>query len=202
MRQLLKIIWMLLLVSLNGCGNYQEEHSKERADSLNQSRVEEAEQMGTTTSFDEQDASFVVDAVNLSMVQEGIGNLAEQRASEEVIKTFGKDILRDFSEVHVKLNRFAKTERISVPLVLGDEGNQLLKELSNKSGMLFDQAFMKAESKILQRNYQKFDRLRNTVQHVELKKIIENALPMIKDRLSYVEALDEQLSNNNKEKNK
>jgi len=192
--KLLKILWVCWLVGCYGCSHHQERHGKEKADSINQAQVNEAAQMGTTTSFDETDAAFVVEAVHSSMEQIGISNLIEQRASEELIKTFGKDISADFTQVQKALTHFAQIEHIAVPTTLSKESNQLLNELSNKSGITFDDAFAKIETEILQKNYQRFDQAKNAVQHAALKKIIENTLPIIKDRLSYVKALDEQLN--------
>ena len=83
-------------------------------------------------------AKFAVKAANGGMAEVALGKLAEQKATNQKIKEFGRMMVKDHTNANDKLKNLAAEKDISLPTSLSEEDQKHVDDLSKESGKDFD----------------------------------------------------------------
>jgi putative membrane protein len=87
------------------------------------------------------DSGFIRMAGSLGLLQEKLGKLAQDRASNEAVKSFGKQMETDYSKVNEELAAAAKASAFPKPVLLR-EHKQQFDNFYRKNGASFDKDYM------------------------------------------------------------
>jgi putative membrane protein len=90
------------------------------------------------------DEAWVMKVAKGGMAEVELGKLATEKASTDVVKTFGQRMVDDHSKANEELKTLAANKKITLPTEIGPEEKALRDRLVKLSGTAFDQAYMKA----------------------------------------------------------
>ena len=88
------------------------------------------------------DSGFAKNAAQGGMAEVKLGELAQQKASSEAVKSFGKRMVDDHSKAGSKLKATAQSENITLPTELKAADQAAYDRLSKLSGPAFDRAYI------------------------------------------------------------
>jgi putative membrane protein len=89
-------------------------------------------------------AGFIKEAAAGGMAEVQIGNLAQERATNEDVKTFAKRMVDDHTKVNDDLEQVAEKKHITLSKRLDPKHKALHDRLAKLSGHAFDRAYMDA----------------------------------------------------------
>jgi putative membrane protein len=87
------------------------------------------------------DAHFAKEAAAGGMAEVKMGQLAQEKGSNETVKSFGEKMVQDHSEANEKLKSVASEQKIELPTTLSKEDQATYDHLSSLSGDAFDKAY-------------------------------------------------------------
>src|SRR5213595_641025 len=88
------------------------------------------------------DKQFVTKAAQGGMAEVELGQLAQQRASSDKVKEFGKRMSDDHSKANEELKKIAAQKQITVPSSVNAQQRATIDRLSKLKGAQFDRMYM------------------------------------------------------------
>ena len=88
--------------------------------------------------------AFIKEAAGGGMAEVQLGNLAQEKASSDDVKSFAKRMVDDHTKVNDDLKQLAQKKDVTVPTELDAKHQALYDRLSKLSGKAFDRAYMDA----------------------------------------------------------
>ena len=187
----------LLAACNNGTGN---KDSVDSAKAINDSTVKAAaDSAGTNndsaavntsgTPVDKESADFAVDAANGSMAEVAMGQVAQANASSQRVKDFGAMMVKDHTAANEKLKKIAMQENITLPAALSDKEQMHVNDLQKKSGMEFDNAYMKMMMDDHKDDIKEFEKVSDNCKDANLKNFAVYTLPVLHKHLDSVRAI-------------
>jgi putative membrane protein len=76
-----------------------------------------------------------------------LGNLAQQRGSDERVRNFGKQMVTDHGKDLQQLQQLAAQKKIQLPETMNDDQRKEAEKLSKLSGKEFDKEYLRYEAK-------------------------------------------------------
>lgn len=196
MKKLSYLIVPGLLLGLLSCGNNMEHNdSKEKADSINEARIDNPAPPAETTpiAVGEEDAKFVVDAANGCMAEVALGQLAQQKAANALVKDFGTMMVSDHTSANDELKALAGKKNITLPGNVSDEQKSVIDDMAKKSGKDFDQAYVAHMVDDHKKDIKLFETALDKVTDADLKAYIVKTLPTLKKHLSHIESIQKNM---------
>lgn len=86
--------------------------------------------------------AFIKEAAVGGMAEVRLGKLAQERASSDDVKDFGKRMVEDHTKVNQDLQALAAQKKVELPTDLDAKHQALYDRLSKLSGEAFDRAYM------------------------------------------------------------
>src|SRR5262249_14530131 len=136
--------------------------------------------------------SFVKDAVQGSMDEVKMGELAEQHGSDRV-KTFARRMIDDHSKAERTLQTLASRKNLTTPTdisITQKAGNQLL---STKSGDSFDKSYVSTMLKDHKNDIQAFEKEATSGTDPDVKAFAQKTLPTLQEHLRMADELAHEL---------
>ena len=87
------------------------------------------------------DTHFAKEAAAGGMAEVKMGKLAQEKGSNETVKSFGEKMVQDHSEANEKLKSVADEQKIKLPTTLSKQDQATYDRLSALSGDAFDKAY-------------------------------------------------------------
>ncbi len=87
------------------------------------------------------DAHFAKEAAAGGMAEVKMGQLAQEKGSNETVKSFGEKMVQDHSQANEKLKSVAGEQKIELPTTLSKQDQATYDRLSSLSGDAFDKAY-------------------------------------------------------------
>src|SRR5687767_2276573 len=174
----------LALFATQACNDGGSDDAVKSANESNEVKQDSAEHNETTTAastVSEEDSKFAVDAASGGMMEVQLGELAQQKASSQQVKDFGKMMVRDHSKANDELKSIALNKNITLPPAPGEDHMDHIKNLSEKSGKEFDKDYMKMMVKDHEDDIDKFEKCSKDAKDAELKAFAEKALPTLRE---------------------
>jgi len=180
-------------VIASGCGS-QGKDGKQKADSAN-SAVDSAAkvQPNTGRAVSEPDAKFAVEAANGGMSEVALGTLAQQKAANADVKSFGSMMVSDHSMANDELKKIAKAKFITLPDSVSADEKKLAADLSAKSGADFDKAYVDAMVKDHKEDIAAFEEAGKKVTYPELQAFIAKTLPVLHKHLDAIQKVQSKM---------
>lgn len=161
------------------------EDNKEIAVETNEQRFE--------TNKAEDDAEFAVKAADGGMMEVELGKLAAANAASQVVKDFGKMMVKDHSAAGEELKTLAANKNIALPARLSDEKLKKVEDFRKKSGAEFDKDYMSFMVEDHKEDIEKFSEAAEEALDPDLKNWAAGKVPTLKKHLEHAEMVHNKL---------
>lgn len=133
-RTLVQISFFAILLVMVSCNsNPKQEDTKVVAEDHNEAKFD--------TNKQEKDAQFLVNAAEIDLEEIQLGQLAQQRGVTTHVKELGKMMETAHRKSLNDLTALARSKNISIPTSPTEDAQKAYKNLNDKSGDDFDQAY-------------------------------------------------------------
>jgi putative membrane protein len=129
------------------------------------------------------DARFAKEAAQGGMAEVKLGQLAQEKGSNDSVKSFGKRMVDDHSKAGDKLKEVASRESITLPTDLSIKHQATYDRLSKLNGAAFDRAYARDMVKDHETDVAAFQKEANAGRDDSLKSFASETLPTLQDHL-------------------
>lgn len=144
----------------------------------------QAQDFGSDRSWDRKgETDFIVEVAQASLLEVELGKLAQERASSQEVRAFGAMMERDHLQANEQLKQVAQRMQLSLPASLDPQLRSHIDQLKSKSGEEFDKAYMDMMVNEHRDDIDKFETAKNRASNSELKRWVENTLPVLESHL-------------------
>lgn len=159
-------------------------------------KTDKAEKTGTRNRISEPsgamlhpvDEKFLMDAARGGMMEVQLGQAAQQKASGQAVKDFGKKMEQDHTQANNELTALVKNKNISMPTDVGTE-KAMMDKMTNLSGAAFDKAYSKAMVRDHRKDVKEFEREAANGMDSDVKAFAAKTLPTLREHLKMAEEL-------------
>jgi putative membrane protein len=134
------------------------------------------------------EASFVKEAAQGGMMEVELGKLAQEKASNDKVKQFGKRMEDDHSKANAELKQLASAKGVELPTALEGKQKSTVERLSKLSGAEFDRQYMTAMVNDHKEDVSKFQSESSKAKDPEVKQFASKTLPTLKEHLQLAES--------------
>jgi putative membrane protein len=145
---------------------------------------------GTKTSSS---IEFMKKAAAGGMAEVQLGNLAQERASSEEVKSFAKRMVDDHTKVNDDLEQVAQKKNVTLPTEVDAKDKALYDRLSKLSGTEFDRAYMDAMLADHRADVAEFERETKSTD-ADVRDFASRTLPTLQDHLASAQHVDRALA--------
>ena len=129
------------------------------------------------------DAHFAKEAAQGGMAEVKLGQLAEEKGSNDTVKSFGKRMVEDHSKAGDKLKEVASRESITLPTDISAKDQATYDRLAKLNGAAFDRAYARDMVKDHETDVAAFQKEANAGKDDSLKSFASETLPTLQDHL-------------------
>jgi putative membrane protein len=129
------------------------------------------------------DTHFAKEAAQGGLAEVKLGQLAQEKGSNDLVKTFGKRMVDDHSKAGEKLKEVASRENITLPSGLSVKDQATYDRISKLNGAAFDRAYARDMVKDHETDVAAFQREVNGGKDDSLKSFASETLPTLQDHL-------------------
>lgn len=162
------------------------EDSKEAAEDQNEVKFED-------NNAKEEDSEFLVDAAETDLEEIEIGKLAQQKGTDEEVKSFGKMLEDDHKKSFEDLKAFSDKKQISLPLVATEDGKEAYNDLNKKKGLDFDKKFADMMVDGHEKAIKNAEKVSKDAKDEEIRVWAANKIPNLTTHLEHAKKLKERL---------
>lgn len=191
-----------LAITLQACNSSSKTNSTEVAKDSNATKdtvglksVKDtaAKATGAVLKVNKDDADFAVEAANGGMAEVQLGQLAQQKATNQDVKDFGAKMITDHTKANEKMMALAKQKNITLPAAINNKEQKLLDDLSKKTGKDFDKAYVKVMVDDHDEDIKLFSKEAENGKDHDVKSFAETTLPTLKMHQSMIKAIDKKM---------
>ena len=162
--------------------NSETKDSVEKADSTNMSKMD-SPSVSQPIMADEETSSFFVKAANAGMTEVQIGEMAQQKATHDNVKSFAAMLIHDHTAVNEEAKSLAAQRNVSLPAAISEENQKDMDDLAGKKVKDFDKAYINEMIKRHNASIELFEKSGDKINDTEVKTFINNTLPKIRMHL-------------------
>jgi putative membrane protein len=151
----------------------------------------QADTKGTTLS--KQDREFLDEAGQGGLYEVRAGQLAVQRAQANDVKQFGQRMIDDHTAVNGRLQKLAQAKGLNVPAQLDKKHQDKIDNLSKKTGMEFDKAYIEDMVDDHKQDVESFEKASKDAKDVGVKELATATLPTLREHLQQVQSIKDKL---------
>jgi len=129
------------------------------------------------------DAHFAKEAAQGDMAEVKLGQLAQEKGSNDTVKSFGKRMVDDHSKAGDKLKEVAARQSITLPTDISAKDQATYDGLAKLNGAAFDRAYARDMVKDHQTDVAAFQKEANAGKDDSLKSFAAETLPTLQDHL-------------------
>ena len=142
----------------------------------------------------EQDKRFLKAAAIGDEAEIQLGQLAEQKASDNKVRQFGARLVKDHSNNDDLLKGVAQSQRVALPTELDPEHQDLKARLEKLSGTQFDKAFVREMVQEHKKTIAKFQHEAATSTDPTVKGFAQQSVPVLQSHLTEAKRLNQELN--------
>lgn len=135
------------------------------------------------------DAKFAVDAANGGMTEIELSKLATTKATNADVKKFADMMIMDHTAAGEQLKAIAKTKNITLPDSVNADSKKAIADLSKKSGVDFDKAYVDKMVSDHKSTVDMFESASKNLKDPDLKAFVDKTLPTIKGHLDNIQKI-------------
>ena len=147
------------------------------------------------------DAHFAKEAAQGGMAEVKLGQLAQEKGSNDLVKSFGKRMVDDHSKANDKLKEVASRESITLPSDLSAKDQATYDRLSKLNGAAFDRAYARDMVKDHETDVAAFQKEANGGKTDSLKSFASETLPTLQDHLKQAKEMMKNVGGTSESKN-
>lgn len=137
--------------------------------------------------MNQQDKDFARLAAQANRGEIEIGTLAQQKASNDAVKEFGKRMVEDHTNAGHELRNWSAQTNFMLPTGITADDSSTKSSLSSESGTQFDQKYMQSQLKDHKQVIAAFEKEIQDGQDPQLKQIAAKILPVLQDHVRLAE---------------
>jgi putative membrane protein len=134
------------------------------------------------------DSDFIKEAAQGGMMEVELGKTAQDKASNEKVKDFGKRMEQDHSKANDELKKIASDKGVQLSSDLDKKHKSKMDKLTKLSGAEFDRQYMRAMVSDHKDDIKKFQNVADKSKDADLKKFASQTLPTLKEHLQLAES--------------
>lgn len=142
---------------------------------------------------DAKTTSFLKDAAGGGMAEVQLGQLAQDKASNQRVKDFASMMVRDHSAANDQVKQLVIQRSVNLPDSLSAQDQKAKSDLDKKQGKNFDKAYIDAMVKGHQKVYDMFEKASKNLSDAQVKDFVNNTLPTIKMHLDSARAIQKSI---------
>jgi putative membrane protein len=135
------------------------------------------------TNLSHGDRKFLENAAQGGMAEVQLGKLAEQKASSDQVKQFGKRMVTDHQKANDELKKIASDKGFNLPAELSSSDRREYDKLQGKSGADFDREYMKEMVSDHKKDVKDFQSEAKSAKDGDLKNFATSTLPTLEQHL-------------------
>jgi putative membrane protein len=129
--------------------------------------------------FDNDDAKFAVKAASGGLTEVLLGDMASHKSTNARIQQFGAMMVTDHTKANNILAALAKSKKMSLPTIPGNDDQKVIDDLSKKSGTAFDEAYVDDMLKDHENDIKLFQNEAKTATDTTIKAFAIKTLPVL-----------------------
>lgn len=129
------------------------------------------------------ETAFMKKAADGGMTEVELGKVAEKNGQKDNVKSFGAQMVKDHGKAGDDLKSVAGKMNVTLPDKVSAKHQAMIDKMSKMSGDAFDTAYVKAMVEDHEKDVAEFEKASGTVKNADLKKFIDDTLPVIKEHL-------------------
>lgn len=137
------------------------------------------------------DSAFIKKAANGGMMEVALGKVAAEKGGSKEVRDFGSRMVTDHSKLNDQLKEVAGKMSVEVPDKVNSKHQAMIDKMSGMSGAAFDGAYVKAMVKDHEKDIAEFEKASKMVKNEDLKKFIDDAIPVMKEHLEMIKKFDQ-----------
>jgi putative membrane protein len=134
------------------------------------------------------DKKFVEKAVGGSMLEVQLGQMAQQKASNEQVKQFGAKMAEDHAKAGDELKQIATAKGVQVPASVDKSHQKDVQKLEKLSGAQFDREYMKMMVADHKNDVGEFQKQAKSGKDAELKSFAAKTLPTLQEHMKMAQS--------------
>jgi len=167
-----------IIVGVYSCGNSSKpEDTKDIAEEHNEAKFDDKKT--------ENDAQFLVNAAEISLMEIQLGQLASTNGMMDEVKAMGKMMENDHTKSLNELKSLAAKKSITIPATLTDDGQSSYKKISDKSGKDFDKEYCDMMVNGHKDAIDKFEKASNDATDPDIRQWASSTLPALRAHLDH-----------------
>jgi putative membrane protein len=136
------------------------------------------------------DRNFMKTAAEVNMTEAHLGQMAQERASDEGVKSFGQTLVQDHTRAYEELTALATKTGESIPKGIDVRRDHAIEGLARDKGAGFDRSFVRHEVQDHQRTIAEFKREAEKGQNADVKAYAQKMIPALEEHLHKAEGLE------------
>ncbi|MCB2409217.1 DUF4142 domain-containing protein [Hymenobacter lucidus] len=145
------------------------------------------------TEKQERDAEFMVEAASDGMLEVELGKLAQQKATQPAVKTFGQHMVEQHAEANAALKTLAGQKGLVLPASLGREQQDTYAKLSALTGTAFDKQYMALMVDDHKKDVGEFEDMSEDAYDGDIRGFAAKYAPVLKEHLDMAKEVNEQV---------
>lgn len=145
------------------------------------------------------DKKFVKEAMQGSMAEIKLGQLAQEKASSDDVKQFGKRMVDDHTKLSEQMKPVASQLGITAPSDVAMKDKALEKKLEGLNGAEFDKAYMKAMVKDHRKDLSEFQKEASSAKSGAVKDAAQQGSQVISEHLQMAQQIAQKVGANTSE---
>ena len=137
----------------------------------------------TETKASAAETAFMKKAADGGMTEVELGKVAEKNGQKENVKSFGSHMVKDHGKANDDLKDVAGKMNVTLPDKVSAVHQAKIDKMSKMSGDAFDTAYIKGMVEDHEKTVADFEKASGTAKNADLKKFIDDTLPVIKHHL-------------------
>lgn len=138
--------------------------------------------------LDKKDREFIEKAAAGGMLEVEVGNLAQQKARNGDVKSFGSTLATDHAAANNELKTLAQNKGVTLPTALPKKEQKMLDKLGKAKD--FDKDFTKDAVKDHKHDIKDFEKASRNAKDADVKAFAAKALPTLQKHLQQAEDLE------------
>jgi putative membrane protein len=135
------------------------------------------------------ETAFMMKAADGGMTEVELGKVAEKNGQKDNVKSFGGDMVKDHGKANDDLKSIAGKLNVTLPDKVSAKHQAKIDKMSKMSGDAFDTAYVKGMVEDHEQTVADFEKASGTVKNADLKKFIDDTLPVIKGHLEMAKGM-------------
>jgi putative membrane protein len=140
------------------------------------------------------DQRFAKDAASGGMAEVKLGQLAQEKGSNDAVKNFGQRMVTDHSKADDDLKAAASNANIDLPNQMSAKDQATYDRLSKLSGSAFDRAYARAMVTDHRQDIAQFRKEATNGENASIKNFASQTLPTLQEHLKLAQQMEKAVS--------